>query len=341
MKSSRVFLLCFLGVTVTFLHQAAHCQHQRGSSKGAPPIIKQPVIIDTDVGSFIDDSFAIVYAAQSEELDIRLIVTCTDDTTARAKVVAKLLKQLGRDDIPIGIGIKNDNKTHQSLIDWGSEEDLSTYKGGVFEDGVQKMAEVIMSIKGIVDIIAIGPMTNFPTLVQKYPDSVKNARIKAMAGSINVGYDGSKQPAAEYNVNICPWCMQVLLGAGWNKVTITPLDTCGNVVLDGDQVKHMLQGDSKASAALASTLTFFCIQEYCDLKDKTPILFDIIGTLIAMPDVGMEYMNYSLMNLRVNSTGYTVVDNMTGKPTYVALSWKENAENAFMEMLVKVYGNEI
>ncbi len=128
---------------------------------------KHPVIIDTDIGSFIDDSFAIVYAAQSEELDIRLIVTCTQDTTTRAKVVAKLMKLLGRDD---GIGIKNSNNTHQSLIGWGAEEDLSTYKGGVFPDGVSKMAEVIKSSEEIVEIIAIGPMTNFPSLIQRYPE---------------------------------------------------------------------------------------------------------------------------------------------------------------------------
>ena len=32
-----------------------------------------PVIIDTDIGSFLDDSFAVVYAAQSSNLDIKLV----------------------------------------------------------------------------------------------------------------------------------------------------------------------------------------------------------------------------------------------------------------------------
>ena len=125
----------------------------------AYPIVKQPVIIDTDIGSFIDDTFAIVYAAQSEELDVKLVITCSDDTTARAKVAAKLLRLIGRDDIPIGIGVKNDNDTVHYLFDWAKNEDLSGYKGSVYEDGVGKMNEIISNSEVPVDIIAIGPMT--------------------------------------------------------------------------------------------------------------------------------------------------------------------------------------
>ena len=304
------------------------------------PKAKQPVIIDTDVGSFIDDSFAIALAVQSPELDIKLIVTCTDNTTARAKVVAKLMKMLGRDDVPIGIGLSNSNKTHHSLIGWGAEEDLTKYRGGVFEDGITKMAEVIGNSTEVVDIIAIGPMTNFPSLIDKHPDVVKNARIRAMAGSIHIGYHGSTTPAAEYNVEMCPWCMEKLLTAGWVDVAITPLDTCGNVVMTADQIDKMLEGDSSASAALASTLTYFCIQEYqyCDLKDQSPILFDVIATLMAIPGAGMVYMDYSVLDLKVNDTGYTVIDKTAGTPTSVALTWKEHCEEVFTCLLALMYG---
>ena len=314
-------------------------RHSWQSGQPAPKT-KQPVIIDTDIGSFIDDSFAVALAVQSpNDLDIKLIVTCTDNTTARAKVVAKLMKMLGRDDVPIGIGLSNSNKTHQSLIGWGAEEDLTKYRGGVFEDGIAKMAEVIGNSTEVVNIIAIGPMTNFPSLVDKYPNVVKNARIRAMAGSIHVGYHGSPTPAAEYNVYMCPWCMEKLLTAGWVDVAITPLDTCGNVVMTAEQVDKMLEGDSGASAALASTLTYFCIQEYqyCHLNEQTPILYDVVGTLIAVPEAGMLYMNYSVLNLKVTDTGYTVIDKTAGTPTSVALTWKEHCEEVFTELLTLMY----
>lgn len=302
---------------------------------------KQPVIIDTDVGSFLDDSFAIAYAVQSQALDVKLIVTCTDDTTARAKVLAKLLKLLGRDDIPIGIGIKNENKTGHFLFDWAKNENLSLYRGDVEECGVWKMFDILVHSEEIVDIIAIGPMTNFPTLVQKYPESVKNGRIRAMAGSIYTGYAGKKGAVAEYNVAVCPWCMEVLLKAGWN-VTITPLDTCGNFVLDSSEIKHMLESSSEVSTALASSLVYFCITnemplDMCYLKVGTPVLYDAIATLLAVPAVAMEFLEYSEMKLSVNSTGFTLVDADKGVLTSVALQWKKNGEQKFADMLANLF----
>lgn len=302
---------------------------------------KQPVIIDTDIGSFLDDSFAIAYAVQSPDLEVKLIVTCTDDTTARAKVAAKLLRLLGRDDIPIGVGIKNENRTHRFLFDWARNENLSEYKGGVYENGVRKMYDILTHSDEMVDIIAIGAMTNFPTLLEKYPESVKKGRIRAMSGSINTGYDGEKKPVAEYNVAVCPWCMEVLLKAGWN-VTITPLDTCGNFALDASEVKQVLESSSKASLALPSTLVYFCItnelpEDMCDLKVGTPILYDVIATLLAIPTVANRFLEFSEMKLSVNGTGFTLVDAVNGTPTSVALHWKENGEKDVADMLARLF----
>ena len=302
---------------------------------------KQPVIIDTDIGSFLDDSFAIAFAVQSQGLDVKLVVTCTDDTTARAKVAAKLLRLLGRDDIPIGIGIKNGNKTNHFLFDWARNENLTQYRGGVEEDGVWKMSDVLTRSEEMVDIIAIGPMTNFPTLVQQYPESVKKGRIRAMAGSIDVAYEGKKGTVAEYNVVVCPWCADVMLKAGW-PVTITPLDTCGNFVLDANEIKHILESDTSASAALASTLLYFCITntvaiDMCHLKLGTPVLYDVIATLLALPAVAKEYLEYSDMKLSVNGTGFVVADTVRGVQTSVALRWKTNGEHQFADMLANLY----
>ena len=304
---------------------------------------RQPVIIDTDIGSFIDDSFAIVLAAWSQLLDIQLVVTCTDDTTARAKVAAKLLKMLGRDDIPIGVGIKNENQTHHALFDWAASEDLSLYKGGVYADGVGKMGEIISGSKEVVDIIAIGPMTNFPMLLKKYPEVVQKARVRAMAGSVYMGYNGGSVLAAEYNVVVCPWCMEVMLQASWN-VTITPLDTCGDFTINADELKQVLEVDNPPSRALASTLLYFCItntlpHDMCNLTAGTPVVYDVIATLLAMPKVATEFLVYSDVQMWVNGSGYTLVDDKMGSSTSVALSWKDKGEREFADLVAKYYSS--
>lgn len=305
---------------------------------------KQPVIIDTDIGSFLDDSFAIAYAVLSQDLDVKLVVTCTDDTTARARVAAKLLRQIGRDDIPIGIGIKNQNRTNHALFDWARNEDLSGYRGGVFQDGVGKMAELLSASDELVDIIAIGPFTNFPALVKRHPESVKKARIRAMAGSIHTGYHGAVGPVAEYNVLLCPWCMEVVLEAGWASITIAPLDTSGEFALNAGQMKQVLEAnDSNASLALASTVLYYCLGDFgpelCYLQTHIPILYDVIATLLAVPKMAADFLVYSDLRLSVNGSGFTVVDGVEGVHTSVALSWKEDTENRFADTLEKLYSH--
>ena len=293
----------------------------------------RPVIIDTDIGSDIDDSFAIGFALQSSQcLDVKLIVTCTDDTTARAKIVGKLLTIAGMDSTPIGVGYANGNKTDHTLWDWAKDFNLSDYRGGVFEDGVDQMAKIILSSETVVDIIAIGPMTNFPLLLQKYPDVVKKARIRAMAGSIYRGYDNSTTPTEEYNVKICPECMQELLTAGWN-VSITPLDTCGVATLPPQFSEPLISSTNLWSSGLTSSLLYFCTVVPCQLDVATSPLYDTVATLLALPSAG-DYVDFKMLNLTVTDDGYTVIDNQAGVLTQVALYWKDNTLDKYRSFLV-------
>ena len=286
--------------------------------------VKQPVVIDTDIGSDYDDGVAVAFAiSESTYLDVKLIVTCTDDTTARAKVTAKLLTLFGRDDIPIGIGVPNSNKTDHTLFDWAMDFNLSSYKGGVYVDGVEKMAEVITSSESVVDIIAIGPMTNFPLLLSKYPAVVKNARVHAMAGSIYKGYDNSSTPSAEYNVRLCPNCMSELLHAGWD-VTITPLDTCGVATLTPPLLEELLTSADAISLGIANSLIYFCISNpymNCRFKVTTPVLYDAVATLLTLPNA-KDFVVFNELKLTISNEGYTVINNKTGVPTQVALYWQ-------------------
>src|SRR5471032_1375554 len=63
-----------------------------------------PVIVVTDLGTDIDDTWALALALRSPELDVKLVVTDPADTVYRASVAAKFLEDSGRGDIPIGIG---------------------------------------------------------------------------------------------------------------------------------------------------------------------------------------------------------------------------------------------
>ena len=308
------------------------------ATESATPTNVQPVVIDTDIGSFLDDFFAIAFAVQSSHLDVKLVVTTSDDTITRAKIAAKFLSLLGRDDIPIAVGIKNNNQTLHTFWDWAADFDLSSYKGGVCMNGTEMMGEVITTSQVPVDILAIGPMTNFPDLLSDYPQVVKNANVRAMMGSIYKGYNTSS-PTAEYNVQMCPECADQLLRAGWN-VSITPTDTGRYDNLSSVLEKELLSGTNMPSLSLADVFIYDCLNNTVDctgpVRSNPPKFFDPVGTLLLYPNAS-SYVVFQELNLSVNSTGYTVIDNSTGTPVDVALYWQEpNGLFDFQQYMVNV-----
>src|SRR5688572_27506890 len=63
-----------------------------------------PVIFDTDIGTDIDDAYALVQILRSPELKLLGVTTVSGDAVARARLAAKLLTVAGRPEIPVHAG---------------------------------------------------------------------------------------------------------------------------------------------------------------------------------------------------------------------------------------------
>src|SRR4029079_16934914 len=65
---------------------------------------RSKIVLDTDIGTDIDDAWALGYALKSPTFDL-LGVTISDGNTAqRARMACKLLHRLGRTDVPVAVG---------------------------------------------------------------------------------------------------------------------------------------------------------------------------------------------------------------------------------------------
>src|SRR5690348_8654292 len=81
-------------------------QHSAPSPSEAPQIAPaEKIIIDTDIGDDIDDAFAVALALRSPELKILGITTTFGDTEKRAKLLERLLGEVGRSDIPVDAAV--------------------------------------------------------------------------------------------------------------------------------------------------------------------------------------------------------------------------------------------
>jgi inosine-uridine nucleoside N-ribohydrolase len=291
---------------------------------------KVPCILDTDIGGDIDDTWALAMLLRSPELDLRLVVSDTGNTVYRARVAAKLLEVAGRTDVPVGIGIcQGDGSGPQAS--WVEGYELDGYPGTVYQDGVGALIETIMSSPEPVTLICIGPVPNIASALAREPRIAENARFVGMHGSVRLGYEGSAEIAAEYNVRADAAACQTAFDAPW-EVSITPLDTCGLVVLDGAKYAQVRDCDAPLVQAVIENYAIWA--QHVDWVKVDPAtasstLFDTVAVYMAFSE---ELLEMEELGLRVTDDGHTLPDE-SAKPVRCAMRWRDLS--AFEDFVVQ------
>lgn len=283
-----------------------------------------PVILDTDIGSDIDDTWALAMLLRCPELDVRLVVSDTGNTEYRAAIIARLLEVAGRTDIPVGIGIKQtDERGPQSR--WVDGYELDSYPGTLHRDGVHAIIETIETSPVPISLICIGPLPNIAQVLHQAPHVAPKTRFVGMHGSIRRHHDGGEGAIAEYNVAQDVKACQTVFGAHWLDVTITPLDTCGQVRLRGPKYAAITGSRDPLTQAVIENYRIW-LNGKPDVESS--ILFDTVAVHLAC---STEFLDMRKMRLRVTDDGFTVQDNQ-GTPVNVAFDWTNL--DAFEDALV-------
>jgi inosine-uridine nucleoside N-ribohydrolase len=286
---------------------------------GGRPI---PVILDTDIGDDIDDTWALGLLLKCPELDLRMVVSDYGRPTYRTRLLAKLLVAMGRSDVPIGVGIEVAGVGgEESQGAWLGDYDLKTYPGRVHADGVQAMIDLILSSPEPVTLIAIGPLSNVAEALKREPRIAGRARFIGMHGSVRVGYGGSTNVAAEWNVKCAPAACRAALSAPW-EVTITPLDTCGLVQLSGASFTKVRESKDPVAQTILANYRVWAAKR-SDLAPKSverlsSTLFDCVAIYLA---TGTELCGMERLPIGVTDEGFTRIE-PGAKPMQVATSWK-------------------
>jgi inosine-uridine nucleoside N-ribohydrolase len=288
---------------------------QAGPPAGRAPI---PVILDTDIGDDIDDTWALVLALKSPELDVRLVVTDYGNTEHRAKIVARVLELAGRTDIPVGVGVKeSDEESPQA--DWVKDFDLAKYRGRVLKDGVQALVDTAMAAKEPMTLVAIGPSTNLKAALDREPSIAGKLRLRGMYGSLHRGYDGRPKPEPEWNVKARPTAARAVLAAPWVDAVLTPLDTCGRVQLDGARYARVRASQDPLVRGLVEAYAAWCRhRDWCAsdpgyVATKSSTLFDPVAVYLA---ISRDLVKTETTGIRVTEDGMTVPD-----PKAPPLTW--------------------
>jgi len=290
---------------------------------------KIPVILDTDIGDDIDDTWALALLLQFPELDLKLVVTETGNTTYRAKIVAKMLQLANRTDVPVGIGIHLHREVGPQAP-WVEGYGFSAYPGTVYPDGITALIDTIMSSPEQVTLIAIGPVTNLRVALEQEPRIAEKVRFVGMYGSLRKGDNGSGKVSAEYNVKTYPEDCRKVFTAAWD-MTITPLDTCGLVKLRGDKYVKVRDSQKIITRALMENYRIWA-EDKAVTERESSILYDTVAVYLAFSE---ELLVMENLGVRVTDDGYTRIDDKA-KIINCATGWKDLA--AFEDFLVERLG---
>jgi inosine-uridine nucleoside N-ribohydrolase len=247
-----------------------------GSLAAAPT----PVLFDTDIGTDIDDAYALVQILRSPELDLLGVTTVSSDAVARARLAAKLLAVAGRGDVPVYAGTSTAIQ-YMKQVEWAAGfASPALHTSG----GVEFLRQQINARPGEIVLIAVGELTNVAALLQSDPAVAKNLKaIAFMGGSIRRGYAPGSKPEPEWNIKSAAAAAQVVVSSGV-QLLVAPLDSTADLKLTPEWKVRIFAAGTPLNDALAAL--DFVWRHTNHWKGEHPTLFDNLAVaLVATPDV--------------------------------------------------------
>jgi purine nucleosidase len=275
--------------------------HTRTSASQANA--KEKIIIDTDIGDDIDDAFAVGLALRSPEFQILGISSAWGDTHLRARLLSRFLKETGRSDLPIAMGIAKHppgkvNVLTQALYAQGGPADQN------YPNAVDFILEQIKLHPGEITLIAIGPETNLGAAIDRDAATFRKLkRIVLMGGSVYRGYGQfnygkTHGPDPEWNILCDIQAAQKVFGSGV-PLYVMPLDSAQIKLQELERAEIF-----KAGTPLTDALLVLYTQWSKGVM-QTPTLFDAVAVAYA---IHPELCPAQPMRLRVDDQAYTRVE---------------------------------
>jgi inosine-uridine nucleoside N-ribohydrolase len=146
-----------------------------------------PLLLDTDIGSDIDDALALAYLLRQPRCELLGITTVTGDVSKRAALCQMLCEAAGRREIPIHTGAS------RVLLTGPGQPDVPHYAAVKHRPhsldwpvatGIEFMRDTVRSRPREVTLLSIGPLTNVALLFATDPEVARLLRgWVSMAGA--------------------------------------------------------------------------------------------------------------------------------------------------------------
>ena len=207
------------------------------------------VILDTDIGDDIDDSFALLLLLESHKFNCLGVTTVFRNSLKRAKMAKQLIRSLGY-DIKVYRGIDNPLKQNiDHLISKEIKEKEKYDEDGKYifpqydksmenekvedENAVDFIIRMIHLYPHEVTLIPIGPLTNIASAIKKDPTIVPLIKeIRLMGAGLNLNF-------VERNIFCDPDAAKIVFSSNINKIVAVTINVTSLTSLTEEEVNSL------------------------------------------------------------------------------------------------------
>lgn len=266
------------------------------------------IIIDTDPG--VDDAFAILLALNSPELQVLGLTTVFGNVSVEtAANNGLILADFSQYKVPVFKGCgKPLKKPLEGYPDFVHGEDgfgninwPASTTALQDEHAVEWMAKTIQDNPGEITLVALGPLTNLGTLVERYPEVVGQVKKVVLMGG-SVYFPGNMSPVAEANIYNDPEAADLVFAANWS-VYMVGLDVTSQVQLTKEITGRIGDANPGLGTLLHQSADFYIDfyraavkAEGCYMHDPMTIAYLLDPTLL----------DFKPGSLRVLTEGYGI-----------------------------------
>jgi purine nucleosidase len=283
------------------------------------------VLLDTDIGTDVDDCLAIAFMLGSGEFTFEGITCVYGDVALRARMVRRLLELRGVAGVPIRLGAQKPLLGLREVYWEGHEGQglIDDDPGAPFdaEHAADFIVRTVMANPGEIDLLAIGPLTNVALALAKEPRLASALKHLTIMGGVVRDYDSLDLPVAEHNIRCDPEAAHIVLSSG-APITLVPLDVTTKCSIRTEDAVRLRAIGSPFHLAVADQVERyprFAGRGFTNLHDP------LAAAVILAPDL----VEYTPVHVEVETTG-----RLTGAQTVVWAPGEHHPENARIALRV-------
>ena len=204
-------------------------------------------ILDTDIGTDVDDALALAFALRHPDLDLRAVTTVSGNTTRRARMAKKLLLLAGRADIEVAAGVRGQLSQPMRNSEIGHEDAMLGDVTG----------ELLLSERDAVtllidecathgyEVATVGMQSNIAAALERDPGFAHTLPHLTVMGGVFAPIDvlgNSWPPAVDHNLNVDQPASLQALNAGIPAMYV-PCDVTFGTWLTQSHLVQLRKGD--------------------------------------------------------------------------------------------------